>query len=101
MPDDTEIEMLTLSKSCEHDVSDQDVAAHVDGLCPLCLQAEVTRLREGLTAAIRAAKLALFVIRKQGVMPNSSWESGFEKDLKAATDARGDEQRHEDHGGDK
>jgi hypothetical protein len=40
--------------------------------------------RDGLEAAIRAAKLALFVIRKQGVMPNSSWESGFESDLKTA-----------------
>lgn len=53
---------------------------------------EINRLRDGLTAAIRAANLALFVIRKQGVMPNSSWESGFEKDLKTATDARGDGQ---------
>lgn len=44
-------------------------------------------LRNGLEAAIRAAKLALFVIRKQGVMPNSSWESGFNSDLKAAEDA--------------
>jgi hypothetical protein len=41
----------------------------------------------GLEAAIRAAKLALFVIRKQGVMPNSSWESGFNRDLKKAEDA--------------
>lgn len=38
----------------------------------------------GLKAAIRAAKLALFVIRKQGVMPNASWESGFNADLAAA-----------------
>jgi hypothetical protein len=43
--------------------------------------------RKGLEAAIRAAKLALFVIRKQGVMPNSSWESGFNSDLKTAEDA--------------
>jgi len=42
---------------------------------------------EGLKAAIRAAKLALFVIRKQGVMPNSSWEAGFERDLKTAEGA--------------
>lgn len=40
--------------------------------------------RDGLEAAIRAAKLALFVIRKQGVMPNSSWESGFESDMKTS-----------------
>lgn len=42
------------------------------------------RLREALTVAIRAADLALFVIRKQGVMPNSSWEAGFESDMKVA-----------------
>lgn len=42
--------------------------------------------RRGLEAAIRAAKLALFVIRKQDVMPNSSWESGFNADLKTAED---------------
>lgn len=39
---------------------------------------------EALEAAVRAAKLALFVIRKQGVMPNSSWESGFNADLDKA-----------------
>ena len=43
--------------------------------------------QKGLEAAIRAAKLALFVIRKQGIMPNSSWESGFESDLKTAEEA--------------
>jgi hypothetical protein len=43
---------------------------------------------KGLEAAIRAAKLALFVINKQGVMPNSSWESGFNADLKIAEDAK-------------
>ena len=48
---------------------------------------EIERSRAGLKAAIRAAKLALFVIRKQGVMPNSSWESGFESDLKTAQEA--------------
>lgn len=32
--------------------------------------------REALEAATRAANLALFVIRKQDVMPNSSWENG-------------------------
>lgn len=53
---------------------------------------EIARLRKGLDAAIRAAKLALFVIRKQNVMPNSSWESGFEKDLAIATAALANEQ---------
>jgi hypothetical protein len=37
-----------------------------------------------LRAAIRAAKLALFVIKKQGVMPNGSWEKGFAADLAIA-----------------
>lgn len=41
----------------------------------------------GLEAAIRAAKLAIFTIRKQGVMPNSSWESGFNSDVKTAENA--------------
>lgn len=45
-------------------------------------------LIEGLNAAIRAANLALFVIRKQGVMPNSSWETGFENDMTTARNAR-------------
>lgn len=39
---------------------------------------------DGLRAAIRAAKLALFVINKKGVMPNDSWASGFKKDLETA-----------------
>ena len=43
--------------------------------------------RQGLKAAIRAANLALFVIRKQGIMPNSSWEAGFTRDIKTAEDA--------------
>jgi hypothetical protein len=37
-----------------------------------------------LKAAIRAANLALFVIRKQGVMPNESWADGFKKDMEKA-----------------
>lgn len=52
------------------------------------LRAENERLCDGLTAAIRAAKLALFVINKQGVMPNSSWESGFNSDVAKAVAAR-------------
>ena len=56
------------------------------------MQAEIERLRAGLDAAIRAAELALFVIRKQGVMPNSSWHAGFEKDLATAKAARAIEQ---------
>lgn len=37
-----------------------------------------------LGAAIRAANLALFVIRKQGIMPNESWADGFKKDMEKA-----------------
>lgn len=48
--------------------------------------AEGVDARVGLQAAIHAAKLALFVINKRGVMPNSSWESGFNKDLATAED---------------
>ena len=51
-------------------------------------RAEIKRLQAGLDAAIRAAELALFVIRKQGVMPNSSWEDGFKKDMATAKAAR-------------
>jgi len=48
------------------------------------LKREREEMREALRAAIRAAKLALFVIRKQGVMPNTSWETGFNSDLAKA-----------------
>lgn len=54
--------------------------------------AEIDRLRGGLDAAIRAAELALFVIRKQGVMPNSSWQRGFDVDMATAKAARLNEQ---------
>ena len=48
------------------------------------LRAENERLLEGFAAAIRAAELAIFVIRKQGIMPNDSWKAGFEKDMATA-----------------
>jgi hypothetical protein len=48
------------------------------------LRAENERLLKGFAAAIRAAELAIFVIRKQGVMPNDSWKAGFEKDMATA-----------------
>jgi hypothetical protein len=38
---------------CNHDAGEQDTAAHFDGLCPLCLQAENARLREIVEAAKR------------------------------------------------
>jgi hypothetical protein len=53
------------------------------------LLAEREELKTGLLAAIRAAELALFVIRKQGIMPNSSWQAGFERDLTTAKSALG------------
>lgn len=48
------------------------------------LQQSRSAEREGLEAAVRAANLALFVIRKQGVMPNSSWQRGFKNDMAIA-----------------
>ena len=75
---------------CPHDLAERETAC-ADGMCPLCLSAALSAarqredaLRKGLEAAIRAADLALFVIEKQGVMPNSSWQGGFERDLKLA-----------------
>jgi hypothetical protein len=47
-------------------------------------EAQNAKLKEALRAASRAADLALFVIRKQGVMPNASWHHGFEKDMAVA-----------------
>lgn len=41
-------------------------------------------MTEGLRAAIRAAKLAIFVINKHVAMPNDSWASGFKNDLATA-----------------
>lgn len=41
-------------------------------------------LREALVCAIRAAKLALFVVEKHGAMPNDSWRAGFDKDIAVA-----------------
>lgn len=33
------------TKACTHDLGEMDAAAHFDGLCPLCQQAELQRLR--------------------------------------------------------
>lgn len=41
-------------------------------------------LVRALEAAVRAANLALFVIRKQNVMPNGSWANGFKRDMAVA-----------------
>lgn len=37
--------VLKMADPCPHDISDQDVAAQVDGLCPLCLKVDLDRLR--------------------------------------------------------
>lgn len=37
---------LKTADPCPHDISEQDVAAQVDGLCPLCLQSELAKARE-------------------------------------------------------
>lgn len=44
---------------CTHDAADQDTAAHFDGLCPLCLQAENARLREIVNAPLSPVELRL------------------------------------------
>lgn len=41
---------LKMRELCPHDVSEQDVAAHADGLCPLCLAETVNRMRTVLEA---------------------------------------------------
>lgn len=47
----------------------------------------MTQTEDGLRAAIRAAQLALFVIEKQGLMPNASWQAGFYSDVAKAEEA--------------
>lgn len=39
---------LKMVSPCPHDISEQDVAAQADGLCPLCLADEVAILRKAL-----------------------------------------------------
>jgi len=51
---------------------------------------EAERLRTGLVAAIRAAKLALFLLERRGAEMNDSWRAGFDRDMAAATEALGD-----------
>lgn len=59
---------LQLSPNCPHDVSEQDVAAQADGLCPLCLQAKVVELMaerdEANTRAAEQTALATKSIRR-------------------------------------
>lgn len=49
---------------------------------------EQTTAEVGIAAAIRAALLALWVIRKHGIMPNDSWRAGFDRDIATAEAAR-------------
>lgn len=66
-------------------IGDYDVTADIRSVCEFIrARAVQPDVREALKAAIRAAKLALFVIHKQDVMPNSSWESGFNSDISKA-----------------
>ena len=41
---------LEMVEPCPHDISEQDVAAQADGLCPLCLAADIVKLRQRVTA---------------------------------------------------
>jgi hypothetical protein len=41
---------------CTHDITERDVAATADGLCPLCMRAENERLRELVRRLILAAE---------------------------------------------
>lgn len=63
------------------------VAQH-ESDCVEAAKAHIEQLLVGLDAALRAADLALFVIRKQDVMPNDSWKAGFERDMATARASR-------------
>lgn len=41
--------------TCIHDLAEMDTAAHADGLCPLCLKAEIDRLRAAMNVIINDA----------------------------------------------
>lgn len=43
---------LVLPVGCAHTASEMDVASNADGLCPLCLQAEIERLRAALQGIV-------------------------------------------------
>jgi hypothetical protein len=38
--------------ACEHDLAEMDTAAHWDGICPLCMNAEVEKLRAAIAWAL-------------------------------------------------
>jgi hypothetical protein len=48
---------LQMVEPCPHDVSEQDVAAQAEGLCPLCLHDEVIVLRNALTLIAKKRKM--------------------------------------------
>jgi hypothetical protein len=52
---------------------------------------ENARLQHAVKVADSALSNALFVIRKQGVMPNGSWENGFISDQKVIRAALNEE----------
>lgn len=60
---------LDMIEPCPHDISDQDVAAHADGLCPLCLAADVNRLCIALEQidAVAVSKKAGAAVRMQRI----------------------------------
>lgn len=60
---------LEMTGICPHDVAEQDVAAQADGLCPLCLLATTTRLRQALHEidAIAVTKKAGAALKMQRV----------------------------------
>jgi len=41
--------------ACEHRITEMDTAVIADGMCPLCLAAEIARLRAALTEIRDAA----------------------------------------------
>ena len=45
------------SMNCEHDISDMETAV-ADGVCPICLQSKIARLREELAETVNQIKLA-------------------------------------------
>lgn len=55
----------------------------LSGAVSASIQAEIETLRTGLTAGIRAAKMAIFIANR-GETPNDSWQAGLTKDLAEA-----------------
>jgi len=63
-------EALKMIEPCRHDISEQDVAAQADGLCPLCLYERVRTMRSALEEIItqgpqRVARIARAALDNQ------------------------------------